>query len=303
MTRRTSQRVVWALLAGAPTFAAAQDAAGAQLWRLAATTVPLPPALAAGSAAAFWNPAQYLHQGRARAGLEVVQAPSEVGASGFLAALHVVAWRAGHLGLLYGRMQIDGLVRTTTSPEPQAGAIPHDTHTLGITWTRLLAGTAVGATLAYHRNRLDQDASQRWTLDLGVQRRLGDVARLGAATHFLAPRGAAASRDVYGAAGLRLWHGELWPGSGAARVELRYGVTLARGFTPDHQAGLGFDLADAFGADLLVAREGGYGGVGWRPAGGIHITVGRYRLTVARDVGVNDIGSAFRVGLEARIDD
>src|SRR6185503_9778378 len=36
----------------------AQQAAGTALWRLAATTLPVPPALATGTAAVFWNPAQ-----------------------------------------------------------------------------------------------------------------------------------------------------------------------------------------------------------------------------------------------------
>jgi hypothetical protein len=302
MIAPTPQRVVLALLAAAPALARAQDEAAVQLWRLAAVTVPLPLALAGGSPAAFWNPAQQLGPGRAHGGLELVQAPSEVGASGMLAAGHLSLGPLGHAGLWYGRMRIDDLVRTTDSPDP-AGGIAHDTHALGLTWTRPVAGVTLGATAAHHQNRLGQDESHRWTLDVGVQHRLGEVLRLAAATHFLSPAKSPAARDVYGAAGLRVWAGELWPGSRRAWLELRYGVAVAHGFPVDHQAGLGFDLANAFGADLLLVREGGYGGTGWRPAAGIRITVGRYRVTVARDAGVNDIGSAFRIGLEARIDD
>ncbi|HEX9703830.1 MAG TPA: hypothetical protein VGA20_01105 [Gemmatimonadales bacterium] len=302
MIHPTAQRVVLALLAGAPTLAQAQDEAAAALWRLAATTVPLPAALAVGSPSAFWNPAQQLGRGRAHGGLEFVQAPAEVGASGMLAAMHVSLGRIGHAGLVYGRMRIDDLVRTIDSPDPLPGSIQHDTHTLGLTWTRGVIGATVGATVAYHQNRLDEHQSHRWTMDVGVRHRLGDVVRLAAATHFLSP-GPAAARDVYGALGLRIWHGALWPGSGEARLELRYGVAVAHGFAADHQTGLGFDLSDAFGADLLVGREGGYGGGGWRPAAGLRVTIGRYRVTVARDAGTEDIGSAFRIGLEARVDD
>ena len=298
----TTQRVVLALLAGAPTFAHAQDEAAAALWRLAATTVPLPPALAVGSPSAFWNPAQPLGRGRAHGGVEFVQAPAEVGASGVLAAMHVSLGRIGHAGLVYGRMRIDDLVRTLDSPDALPGSIPHDTHSLGLTWTRAVVGATVGMTVGYHVDRLDQSESHRWTLDVGIQHQVGQALRLAAATHFLAP-GPAASRDVYGALGLRIWRGDLWARSGEARLELRYGVAVAHGFAADHHAGLGFDLSDAFGADVLVVREGGYGGTGWRPAAGLRLTVGRYRVTVARDAGAHDIGSAFRIGLEARIDD
>ena len=146
----TAQRVVLALLAGAPTVAAAQEEAAATLWRVAATTVPLPLALALGSPSAFWNPAQPLGRGRVHGGLEFVQAPPEVGASGLLSAVHVALGTIGHTGLVYGRMRIDDLVRTIDGPEPMPGSIPHDTHTLGLTWTRALGGPTVGLTVAYH---------------------------------------------------------------------------------------------------------------------------------------------------------
>jgi hypothetical protein len=37
----------------------------------------------------------------------------------------------------------------------------------------------------------------------------------------------------------------------------------------------------------------------WRGSAGIRIYVGHYRVSYARDTGTNDIGSAYRVGLEA----
>ena len=48
-------------------------------------------------------------------------------------------------------------------------------------------------------------------------------------------------------------------------------------------------------------REAGYGGAAWRVVGGLRVAVGRYRLSFARDAGVNDTGAAYRVGLEARL--
>src|SRR5437773_11629172 len=52
------QRICGTVLTLLPGLLAAQQSAGAELWRLAATTLPIPPALATGGAAAFWNPAQ-----------------------------------------------------------------------------------------------------------------------------------------------------------------------------------------------------------------------------------------------------
>lgn len=283
--------------------ARAQEEAAAQLWRVAATTVPTPPALATGGPSAFWNPAQPLGNARLVAGLDVIQAPTEVGASGLLAAVHVRVPSLGHLGLLYGRMQMNDLVRTTVSPDPQPGSVAFYAHTVGLTWARRLAGTNLGATFAFHENRLDLQQSRRLTFDVGVARQLGASIRVAAATHFLSPENEPAARDVYGAVGLRLFRGELWEGAGVGTFELRYGVSLAHGFPADHLVGLGFELGTVFGADLQVAHEGGYAAPGWRPVGGLRLAVGQYRVTVARDAGVNDIDSAFRVGLEVQLRD
>jgi len=52
----------------------------------------------------------------------------------------------------------------------------------------------------------------------------------------------------------------------------------------------------------MLAREGAYGdrGASWRPVAGVRIVIGKYRITLARDTGVNDLGSAYRVGVDAR---
>src|SRR2546422_4625350 len=52
------QRFVPMLVALGPAVLGAQQAAGAELWRLAGVTVSVPAALARDGAAAFWNPAQ-----------------------------------------------------------------------------------------------------------------------------------------------------------------------------------------------------------------------------------------------------
>jgi hypothetical protein len=272
---------------------------------VATTTVAVPPALATGSSAAFWNPAQDLLPGRSTAALEIIQAPNEIGVAGLLSAVHIGIASMGHIGLLYGRMQVTDLVRTTASPEPQPGSVPYYTHAFALTWTRPLAATAVGLTLGFHQNHFDLDERHRWTFDAGLQHSFGDVLRVAAATHLLSPEGGPAGRDVYAGLGYRVWHGDSGQDGGRTQLELRYGMTVARGFEADHMLGVGLDIGAVFGFDLMLGREGGYADAGWRPAGAIRLHVGRYKVTVARDAGNagarEGIGSAFRVGLEAQL--
>ena len=52
---------------------------------------------------------------------------------------------------------------------------------------------------------------------------------------------------------------------------------------------------------VRVVREETYGSYDWRGSAGVRVAIGRYRVTYARDTGANEIGSAYRVGLEAGI--
>src|SRR5437867_3158460 len=163
-----------------------------------------------------------------------------------------------------------------------------------------VAGTALGATLAYQDTRLDVQGSNRWTLDLGARHTFPGAVTLAAATRCFSRFAAGdPAQDLYGGVELRLWHGPLW-GSRAA-VSARYGVATAHGFTADHQFGAGFELGTQFASDLEVQRDGSYGQAGWRAVAGVRVEGGRYRVSFARDFGVNDIGAAYRVGLEGRI--
>src|SRR5437773_1716465 len=214
------QRILLLLVGFAPAALWGQQGAGAELWRVAATTLPLPPALSTSGAAAFWNPAQPAIPERASLAFEVIETAPTVGASGVIATVRVRVRPLGQVGLVYGRMGIGDLVRTSLSPDPDPGTIPYYTQTLGATW-----GTRRG----------------------------------------------------------------------------RYGIATAHGFSADYQFGAGFELGPQFGCDLVVEREGSYGQAGWRAVTGVRVAVGRYRVSFARDFGVNDIGAAYRVGLEGRV--
>src|SRR5207249_4560353 len=74
------QRISLLLAGFAPAVVVGQQSAGMELWRVAATTFPLPPALATGGASVFWNPAQPIGPERALLALEVIETAPSVGA-------------------------------------------------------------------------------------------------------------------------------------------------------------------------------------------------------------------------------
>lgn len=282
-----------------------QQATGTTLWRVATTTLPTPPALALGPAAALWNPAQTQDSARFQLAFEAIQTPAAVDASGVIGTVRIPIRQVGQVGLIYGRVGLSGITQTLDSPDPTGATLPVYTFVLGATWSRLIGSTSVGATLAFHETRLDRDRADRWTLDVGASRALGgDRLRVAAATHFFSSLKANdPAQDVYAGVEARLWSGAVSARGDRAVVRARYGIAFAHGFMADHQFGLGAELSKAVALDLMVAREGRYGsgGASWRPVAGLRLAVGKYRVTVARDAGVNELGSAYRVGVEARI--
>ncbi len=281
--------------------ATAQQATGTTLWRVAATTLATPPALAVGPAAALWNPAQTEDGARLQFGVEAIQTPSAVDASGVIATVRVPAGSVGQVGVLFGRVGLSDISQTIDSPDPTGAVIPVYTFAGGVTWSRLVARTSVGATLAFHETRLDNSRADRWTMDVGASRTIGnDRLRLAAATHFFSSlKSNDPSQDVYAGIEGRIWSGPL--SGDRVVVRGRYGISFAHGFAADHQFGAGAEFAKTVALDLMLAREGGYGnGVRWRPVGGLRVAIGKYRITLARDAGVNDLGSAYRVGVDAR---
>jgi hypothetical protein len=303
------QRICGTLLTLVPGLLAAQQPAGTELWRLAATTLPTPPALARGGAATFWNPAQPVDSERGSVAFEAIETSPAIGARGMLITARARITPIGAVGLVYGRMSLAGLVRTSISPDPDPGDIPYYTQTIGVNWATTAAATTVGATLGYHDTQLDATRADRWTLDMGASRTLFDRVRLAAATHFFSRFAADdPAQDLYAGAELRVWHGRLWGrdekgeggGGTSGAIRARYGTAFAHGFTADHQFGAAFEVDRLLALDLVVVREGSYGEGGWRPIAGMRLAIGRYRLSFARDAALNDVGAAYRVGLEAR---
>ena len=297
--QRIGVLVVGLLLVGQR--APGQQATGTTLWRVAATTLPIPPALTLGPAAGIWNPAQTQDSARLQLALEAIQTPASVDATGLIAAVRIPAGSIGQLGLLYGRLGLSDITQTIDSPDPTGTAVPVYTFAVGATWSRLVGRTSVGATLAFHETRLDRARGDRWTIDVGASRPfVGDRIRIAAATHFFSSfKTNDPAQDIYAGIEGRIWKGPL--SSDRVVVRGRYGISFAHGFGADHQLGVGAEVAKTVALDLMLAREGSYSdGAHWRPVAGLRLVIGKYRVTLARDAGVNDLGSTYRVGVEMR---
>jgi len=287
-----------AATAGGPLHA--QTGAGSELWRLVAATMPVPAALAAGAGASYWNPAQGA-SGRGQIGLDLIQTPAAVGATGLIGAIRLPLAQVGTVGFVYARMELGDLVRTTDSPDPEGTTIPFYTQSAGVTWARVFGTTSLGGGLTYHATRFDGNRSDHWALDLGMTASLlGNRLRIAAGTRGLRRLGNDPAQDVNVGLEYRAWRGNLWGTTGGTLVT-RYGCVFGHPGGADHQLGAGLDVGASLSFDAIIAREASYGTAAWRSAAGVRIAVGRYRLSFARDGGVSDLGSTFRVGLEARL--
>src|SRR5947208_15720687 len=99
--QRIGLLLVGLLALGGPR-ATAQQAAGTTLWRVAATTLATPPALAVGAAAALWNPAHTEDGARFRLGVEAIQTPSAGDATGVIATVRIRAGALVQVSVLFG---------------------------------------------------------------------------------------------------------------------------------------------------------------------------------------------------------
>jgi hypothetical protein len=295
---RVSGPLLLILTTGFPPVLASQQSAGSELWRLAAVTIPLPPALATGAAAAFWTPAQESDHGQL--GLDLLQTPAVVGATGLIGAVRVPVRHFGAVGVVYARMGLGDLVRTTDSPDPDGESIPFYAQSGGITWSNAYGRTGVGATVTYHDTRFDGTRAERWSVDFGLSQDIGDRVRIAIATRGLTRLANDPSQDIDAGAEYRLWRGILW-GTTPGRLVGRYGIAFGRPGGVDHELGAGLDIGTPVTLDVVLSREASYGNAVWRGAAGLRVSVGRYRVSFARDGGVSDLGSTFRVGLEANL--
>jgi hypothetical protein len=275
----------------------AQAPPSASLWRVAAASLTTPPALASGATGAFWNPAVASPAGL-QAGLQIVRTSDVLGLNGILAGVTKSLGRHAHAGVLLGRMDVQDLIRTTSSPTSAMGSIPVYDQMFAARASVVLASLQVGALVRVHDARFDVIRESGVTVDLGL--RYAPTRRLlvAAATHFLpVDLSERENTDYYAGAQYAFAQGTAVAGIKTSVVG-RYGLSYRASGDIEHAVAVGTMLADFLGIDASIVRETAFGDSAWRPGFGVEIRIGRYVVTFARTEGVNDLSGTYRVGLD-----
>jgi len=278
----------------------AQAAIASDLWRLAAGTLVVPPALAEDGSAALWTPAVILPSSGAgmRVGIEAVHSPSEIGVNGSVATLSFRAGKLGTVNFVYGRMGVDGLVRTETSPEAIGGDIAVYNEVLSAGFARAIGGGfTAGIAARALSGRLDIANSSQLGLDLGL--RYADSTRLsvGVSTRFFDPllRAGEPAASYSAAVSYRTAEGPAW--GTTADLRFWYGAGWSHGEGMQHLLSVGLAVGGVAEVDIGASREQTANIEVWRSRLGISLDVGRYRVYLGRDGGVNGFGATYRFGL------
>ena len=288
-------------LAG-PARLAAQAGVASDLWRLAAGTLVVPPALAEDGSAALWTPAALLPGPGTglRVAIEAVHSPSEIGINGGVASLALRAAGFGTINVVYGRMGVDGLVRTETSPEGIGGDIAVYNEVLSLGFARAIAPHLVAGIAARALSgRLDIVQASQVGLDLGLRYSGPSRLSLGLATRFFDPalRASEGAASYSAAIGYRTAEGQAW--GTTADIRFWYGAGWAHGEGMQHLLTAGLNLGGIAEVDVGAAREETAGIEVWRSRLGISLSVGDYRVYLGRDGGANGFGATYRFGLAA----
>jgi hypothetical protein len=301
MSARWCVIALMAAIAGTARDASGQAAIASDLWRVAAGTLAVPPALAEDGSAALWTPAAVLPLPGpgVRIGVEAVHAPSEVGISGGLAALGVRLGPVGTLNVIYGRLGLDGLVRTETSPEG-LGDIPAYAEVVSVGLARALTpDLVIGTAVRSMAGQLDAQARTQVGVDFGVRYTDPSRVSIGFATRFFDPtlRQAEQAASYSLGTSYQTAPSPMW--GTTAVVTLRYGATWTHGEGVQHLLSGGLGLGEHAELDVGAARESDAGVGVWRSRLGLAVGVGRYRVYLGRDGGVNDFGATYRFGFTA----
>lgn len=261
----------------------------------------MPAPLADGPVGAFWTPAALGGVHGLAGGAEFVQTPDVVSLRGVVVGLaRGVAGRFA-VGLQAGRVGVDDLTRTISSPTSEAGEIPVYEQFAGVGIGARLGFVQLGLLTRFHGSRFDTRADDGVTIDFGFKVRpvprltmagASRFAPIGFASHFTADYALAAEYAVRTA--------DLW--GSRALVIGRYGLAYRpAGRLVEHALGAGLALEDRFRVDVAWIREQGFGVASWRPVVGVGLRAGRYAVSLARGSGLNDLGATFRIGLDAQL--
>lgn len=296
--QRTCLTLLLALACSKPLAAQAPPAAG--LWRVVATSLSAPAALETGVTAAFWNPAAPAHQVDLAAGAQVVQTPDVLKMGGLLVAADK-AFAALHIGLLYARMDVSDLVRTTSSPSGEEGSIPVYEQLLGLRVAYGEGPLALGVMFQLHDARFDSQDEDGLTLDAGLRLRPHRRVTIAAATHFFPfDFRTTESTDFYGALEVvPLEH--IGIAGTSTSLAVRYGATYRTSGDLEHMLAAGTLINRQIRIDFALTNESAYGDRAWRLGLGLGVRIGRYVIALARGSGLNDVGATYRVGLDVEI--
>lgn len=282
------------------------DRAGAQVpgwadfWRVAATTVAGPLPLATGPTGMFWNPAAVGDFRGLAAGIDVFQTPDVLGIGGLMAAATQRIGPRAAVGVMLGRLGVEDIIRTTTSPTAQQGEIPVYTQFASVAGGVALDGVQVGAAVRGHDSRFDAAGEDGVTADLGVRLSPTRGLTLAAATHFARPiLREGTGTAYYGGAEVAITTTTIW-GSRFLLIG-QYGIAHEERAGVEHALTTGLALDDRLRIDWGWAREQGYGDASWRSTLALWFRAGRYRISVARGDGLNGLGATFRLGLNTEI--
>ncbi|MBI4546176.1 MAG: hypothetical protein HY703_13340 [Gemmatimonadetes bacterium] len=272
--------------------------AGAQLvldWP--ARTSSIAEAVLPGAAAAFWNPAAITAlDGRLEALVADIEGPDATGLGGVALA---VAWQPRTpwaLALGYQHLQIEGIVRTTTTPMADSldPAIDFAQELITLSAASTLPdGLAAGISFRYTWTNHGPGRQARALLGAGLIYRasLPFDPEIGGA--LLLGHGGAEWR-LGASAALRPAPDLPW------NLQLSYGIAGQRWPTrPEHR----FALATAWGQRLEVAAgldaQPGPGFTAWQPVLSGSLRLGRYLLGVVREELANDFGAGYTFRFQA----
>jgi hypothetical protein len=279
---------------------AGQAPQSVDMWRVAAAALARPAALQSGPTAAFWNPAAVPGAADFGAGVSFLQTPDVVSLSAIAGGVHkrIADW--GDVGVVVARIEVDDLVRTTTSPLADPGSIPVYEQEIGLHAALRLPRTRLGLMLRGHDSRFDTERETGTTIDVGVRFHPTERLVVAAATHFFptdfSPDG---TTDYYAGIEYMAIRADVWERPASAAV--RYGLSHHRSGGAEHAIGVGVDLDGRIGIDAGIVRESGLAGAAWRPALELTLVFGRYRVAVARSDGINELGAAYRFGLGVEV--
>jgi hypothetical protein len=266
---------------------AAQPASGQRLleeWRVRSTAGP--DALVPGGAAVFWNPAQVVVAGRGEVVVLDLRAPRITGIRGLAAAAAVALDERTTLALGYEHIGVDGVERTTTSPDG-GSIIDLAENRVGIAASHVVNGrTRVGALVQY--TRLPEVAAEASVMALGA----GIVYRpLERVPLELTGMGVTEGDAAHWAAGVEFASGERWPDW---RARLQYGAAggeLAPGST--HRVAAAGEWRRQVELTVGLASEPDGASRSLEPVVGAEIRLHRYRLGVVREQLPNEFGAAY----------